>query len=98
MSDEEKPTLDARRAAKVKELKEHLENLTRTRTTFTIVAVALLLLSPLGLMADGLVMFAMATIAVCLLGISGYLSFIYVRDTRDKISRLEPKSRTPKAS
>jgi hypothetical protein len=94
----EKPSLDERRAAKVKELKEHLASLTRTRAGFTVIAVALLLISPIGLMADGLITFAIATIAVCMLCVSAYLSFIYIRDTRDKITRLEPKSRTPKAS
>ena len=89
-------TIDERRAAKVKELKKHLEGLSRTRSGFTVIAVALLAISPLGLMADGLVTFGIATVAVCMFAVSAYLSFIYIRDTRDKISRLEPKSRSPK--
>ena len=91
------PSVDERRAAKVKELKKHVADLTRTRNGFTIAAIALLLLSPVGLAADGLITFAIATVGVCLIGVSGYLSFIYIRDTREKIARLEPKSRTPKA-
>ena len=76
-------------ARKLAELEAHEKELLGNRGFFQWVAIGLMVLAPFGLMVHPVLTFGVGIVGLSLWGVSAYLAFLYVKETRTKIDDLK---------
>jgi len=74
---------------KLAELEAHEKELVGSRGLFQWVAIGLMVLAPFGLMVHPVLTFGVGIVGIALWGVSAYLAFLYVKETRTKIDELK---------